>query len=91
MDDIGGSRPQRAWVVRPGRGPTPPVLIWPLGLVSLTSYSSSGVSHKKNINAPKIPGQFKSEKVAETLKYAKQGFSVMLSYKQNKGDRWKSP
>jgi hypothetical protein len=37
MDVSGGSRPKRVWVARPVQGPTPPVLVWPLGLVSLNS------------------------------------------------------
>jgi hypothetical protein len=46
MDDIGGSRPKRGWVARPGWGPMPPVPVWPLGLVSLTS-SPPGASRGK--------------------------------------------
>jgi hypothetical protein len=39
----------------------------------------------------KIPGQFEFRKVHETSKYTKQGFPVMQSYNQNKGDPWKIP
>jgi hypothetical protein len=34
MDGIEGSTPKRAWVAWPGRGLTPPVLVWPLGLMT---------------------------------------------------------
>jgi hypothetical protein len=37
------------------------------------------------------PGQFEFGKVPETLKIHKTGFSVLKSYNQNKGDRWKIP
>jgi hypothetical protein len=43
MDIIGGSRTKRARLARPGQGPTPHVLVWPLGLISLT-YSPPGAS-----------------------------------------------
>jgi hypothetical protein len=43
------------------------------------------------INAPKISGQCEFGKVPETPKYTKQGFPVLQSYNQNKGDRWKIP
>jgi hypothetical protein len=46
MDVIGGPRLKRAWVARPGLGPTPPGLVWPLGLVPLTS-SPPGASRGK--------------------------------------------
>jgi hypothetical protein len=39
MDSIGGPRLKRAWVAWPGQGPTPLGLIWPLGLILLTSWS----------------------------------------------------
>jgi hypothetical protein len=65
-------------------------LVWLLGLVSLTS-SPLGASRGKNINAQKISGQFESGKVPKLSKYAKQGFPVVQSYNQNKGDRWKIP
>jgi hypothetical protein len=45
----------------------------------------------KNINSRKSLDQFEFQKVHETSKYAKQVFPVMLSYNQNKGDRWKIP
>jgi hypothetical protein len=51
MDGNGGSMLKRAWVAQPGQGPAPPVLIWPLGLVSLTS-PPPGASHG-NILMPK--------------------------------------
>jgi hypothetical protein len=37
MDSNKGPRPKLDRVARPGQGPVPPVLVWPLGLVSLTS------------------------------------------------------
>jgi hypothetical protein len=42
MDGIGAPRPKHAWVARPGLGPMPPVLVWPLGPISLTSSSPGG-------------------------------------------------
>jgi hypothetical protein len=53
IDGVGGSRPKRARVARAGRGLVPPMLVWPLGLVSLT-YSPLGSSHDK-ILCPKNP------------------------------------
>jgi hypothetical protein len=52
MDDSGGSRPKQVWVERPSQGPTPPVLIWPLGLISLTS-SPPGASRDKILTPKK--------------------------------------
>jgi hypothetical protein len=52
MDGSGGSRPKRAWVAWPGQGPGPPVLVWPLGLISLTS-SSPGASRGKMLTPEK--------------------------------------
>jgi hypothetical protein len=52
IDGSGGSRPKRVWVVRLGQGPTSPVLVWPLGLVSLTS-SPPGASHGKILTPKK--------------------------------------
>jgi hypothetical protein len=51
MDDIGGSRLKRAWVVRPGLGPVPLVLFWALWPPSLTSCAPVA-SHGK-VLAPK--------------------------------------
>jgi hypothetical protein len=50
MDGSGSSRPKRAWVAR--QGPVPHVLIWPLGLISLTS-SPPGASRGKILTPEK--------------------------------------
>jgi hypothetical protein len=73
IDGVGGSRPKRAWVEQPGQGPAPTVLVWLLGLFSLTS-SSPGASRGKILTPKKISGQFESGKVPKTLKYTKQVF-----------------
>jgi hypothetical protein len=52
MDDSGGSSRQRVWVAQPSLVATPPVLVRPLGLVSLTS-SSSGVYRDKILTLQK--------------------------------------
>jgi hypothetical protein len=52
IDGVRGSRPKRAWVAWPGRGPMPPVLVWPMGLVSLTS-SPPGASRDKILTLQK--------------------------------------
>jgi hypothetical protein len=54
MDGSGGLSHQRVWVARLGLGPAPPILVRPLGLVSLTS-SSSGASRDK-FESGKVPG-----------------------------------
>jgi hypothetical protein len=46
MDVIGAPRPKRAWVARPGQGPMPPVLVRPLGPISLTSFAPDGSRDK---------------------------------------------
>jgi hypothetical protein len=46
MDDIGAPRPKQAWVAWPGHGPMPPMLVWPLGPISLTSSSLGGSRDK---------------------------------------------
>jgi hypothetical protein len=53
MDGIGAPRPKRAWVAQPGQGPTPPMLVWPPGPISLTSSSPDGSRDK--ILSPKNP------------------------------------
>jgi hypothetical protein len=52
IDDSGGSRPKWARVARLGKGPVPPMLVWPLGLVSLTS-SPLGASRGKILTPKK--------------------------------------
>jgi hypothetical protein len=52
MDDSGGSRPKQVWVARPGLGPAPHVIVWPLGLISLTS-SPPGASRGKILTSKK--------------------------------------
>jgi hypothetical protein len=90
MDDSGGSRPKQAWVAQPGRAPVPPVLVWPLGLVSLTS-SPPGASRRKILTSEKSQVNFSLGRSLKRKNYAKQGFPVLQSYNQNKGDRWKLP
>jgi hypothetical protein len=68
----------------------PPVLIWALVAHSYTS-SSQVASNVKIFMPEKRLGQFEFQKVHEMSKYTKQVFPVMLSYNQNKGDRWKIP
>jgi hypothetical protein len=45
----------------------------------------------KNIHAQRILNQFEVRKVPKMSRYAKQGFTVLQSYNQNKGYRWKIP
>jgi hypothetical protein len=72
----------------PGQGPRPHGLVWASWLPLLTSCALEG---SRDINARKIPGQIKFGKILETSKYTKQGFPILQSYNQNKGDRWKIP
>jgi hypothetical protein len=88
MDDSGGSRPKRGWVAWPGWGTTPPVPIWPPGLVSLTS-SPPGSYHGKILTPEK--SQVNLSPGRSMKRNAKQGFPVLQSYNQNKGGRWKIP
>jgi hypothetical protein len=76
MDISGGSRPKRAWVAQPGQGPTPPVLIWPLGLVSLTS-SPPGASRGKILTPKKSQVNLSS---GRSLKRKKMQNRVFLFY-----------
>jgi hypothetical protein len=46
MDDIGDPGPKRAWVARLGQGSVPPMLVWPMGPISLTSSSPCGSRDK---------------------------------------------
>jgi hypothetical protein len=46
MVDIGGSRPKRSSVARPGLGPAPLVLVWPSRPPSLTSRAPQGPHDK---------------------------------------------
>jgi hypothetical protein len=48
----GGSRPKQARVAQPGQGLTPPMLVFPLGLVLLTS-SLPGASRGKILKPEK--------------------------------------
>jgi hypothetical protein len=52
IDDVGGSRPEQHWVVQPSRRPAPPVLVRPLGLISLT-YCSLCASRDKILTLKK--------------------------------------
>jgi hypothetical protein len=46
MDGIRAPWPKRAWVAWPGQGPVAPVLVWPLGPISLNSSSPDGSRDK---------------------------------------------
>jgi hypothetical protein len=77
MDGSGGLKTKQDRVVRPGQGSMPPVLIWPLGLVSLTS-SPLGASCGKILTLQKSwvnlsPGRF--------LKHKNMQNRVFLSYR----------
>jgi hypothetical protein len=52
MDGIGAPRPKQAWVARPGQGLMPPMLVWPMGPILLTSSSRDG-SHDKILTLKK--------------------------------------
>jgi hypothetical protein len=47
MGSSGGPRLKRAWVARPGQWTMPPGLVWPLGLILLTSSPPLGASRGK--------------------------------------------
>jgi hypothetical protein len=52
MNGIRAPSPKQAWVARPVQGPMPPVLVWPLGSILLTSSSLDGSRDK--LLTPKI-------------------------------------
>jgi hypothetical protein len=64
MDGSGGSRPKRVWVAWPGQGPMPPVLVWPLSLILLTS-SPPGASRGKILMPKKSQVNLSPGKVPE--------------------------
>jgi hypothetical protein len=67
-----------------------PMLIWPLGPISLTSFALDG-SHDKILTPEKSQVNLSLGRFLKHKKYTKQGFPVLQSYNQNKGDRWKIP
>jgi hypothetical protein len=87
MDDIRGSSLNRAWVARSGLGPTPPLLFWASWPPSLTSCALED-SRDKILTPKKFQVNLSLKRFLKCKKYTKHGFPV-LSYNQNKGDRWK--
>jgi hypothetical protein len=76
MDGSGGSSPKHAWVAWPGRAPMPPMLVWPLGLVSLTS-SPPGASRGKILTPEKSQVNLSPGRSLKHKNYTKQGFPVL--------------
>ena len=67
-----------------------PPLVFPSSWLRLRGFKAEFRHILENINPRKIPGQFESRSL-KLKKYTKQGFPVLQSYNQNKGDPLENP